>query len=202
MHVAQTEAGLARRLRDGDAGAFEEFVDLFRNRLFRFSLMTCGQREDAEEVAQETLMKVFENFGQLRDPDHVRAWVFRIAKNVCYLKRRKSVFAPQQELSLDELMPSWTDTAEGRKLEIADWTALPDELAIRGEMDGMVREAIRELPEANRSVLLLRDVENLTTAETAHVLELSEDAVKQRLHRARLAVRRKLDQAMRKGVRA
>ena len=147
-------------------------------------------------------MKVFENFDQLRDPDHVRAWVFRIAKNVCYLKRRKSVFAPEQELSLDELMPSWTDTAEGRKLEIADWTALPDELAIRGEMDGMVREAIGELPEANRSVLLLRDVENLTTTETAHVLELSEDVVKQRLHRARLAVRRKLDQAMRKGVRA
>ena len=62
----------------------------------------CGQREDAEEVAQDTLLKVFENFAQLREPEHVRSWVFRIARNACLMKRRKSVFAPVQELSLDE----------------------------------------------------------------------------------------------------
>jgi RNA polymerase sigma-70 factor, ECF subfamily len=196
MLTAGTEEGLGQRLLDGDEGAFEEFVDAYRKRLFQFSYLTCGQREDAEEVAQETLLRVFENMGQLREPEHLRAWVFRIAKNVCYGRRRKSVFAPERELSLDELMPSVRDSGQGRKLEIADWSALPDELAMRGELDGLVRAAIGELGEKYRSVLLLRDVEGLSTTETAAALELSEDTVKQRLHRARLFVRQHLDRAM------
>ena len=194
---ATQEAELARRLLAGDDGAFDEFVEVFRTRLFHFSLMTCGQREDAEEVAQETLMKVFESLGQLREPEHVRAWVFRIAKNVCYMKRRKSVFAPDEELSLDSLVPGWRETGEGRRLEIADWSAQPDQLAMRGELQQMLREAIGQLPEMYRSVLLLRDVEEMSTEEAASVLDLSADAVKQRLHRARLAVRQKLDLALR-----
>ena len=191
------EAELARRLLSGDAGAFDQFVEIFRTRLFHFSLMTCGQREDAEEVAQETLMKVFESLGQLRDPDHVRAWVFRIAKNVCHMKRRKSVFAPDHELSLEALMPSWEVAGENRKLEIADWSAQPDELAMQEEMQHLLRETIAGLPDMYRSVLLLRDVEEMSTEETAAVLDLGTDVVKQRLHRARLAVRKKLDSVLR-----
>jgi RNA polymerase sigma-70 factor (ECF subfamily) len=197
VQVAAKEAELARRLLKGDTSAFDEFVDVFRSRLFHYSLMTCGHREDAEEVAQETLMKVLETVGQLREPEQIRSWVFRIAKNVCLTKRRKSVFAPEQELSLEELMPSWRDSGDGRKLEIADWSALPEQLAIRGELLDLVRQTIQELPEIYRSVLLLRDVEELSTSETAQILEVGEDVVKQRLHRARLAVRKKLDAVLR-----
>jgi RNA polymerase sigma-70 factor (ECF subfamily) len=195
--VSASETELARRLMQGDASAFDEFVEVFRKKLFHFSLMTCGQPEDAEEVAQETLLKVFESFRQLRDPEHVRAWVFRIAKNVCFMKRRKSVFAPEQELSLDDLLPAWRDGDDGRKLEIADWSAIPEQLAIRGELSQMLARAIRNLPEIYRTVLLLRDVDELTTAETAGVLQVGEDVIKQRLHRARLAVRKKLDALLR-----
>jgi RNA polymerase sigma-70 factor (ECF subfamily) len=195
--VSASETELARRLMQGDASAFDEFVEVFRNKLFHFSLMTCGQPEDAEEVAQETLLKVFESFHQLRDPEHVRAWVFRIAKNVCFMKRRKSVFAPEQELSLDDLLPAWRDGDDGRKLEIADWSAIPEQLAIRAELSQMLARAIQNLPEVYRTVLLLRDVEELTTAETAEVLQVAEDVIKQRLHRARLAVRKKLDALLR-----
>src|SRR5690606_30693619 len=101
----ETEVELARQLLAGNPAAFDRFVEHFRSKIFQYSWMMCGHREDAEEVAQETLLKVFENFEQLREPERVRSWVFRIAKNACLMKRRKSVFAPAQELSLDELMP-------------------------------------------------------------------------------------------------
>jgi RNA polymerase sigma-70 factor (ECF subfamily) len=193
----ELESTLARRLLAGDESAFDEFVGLFRPRIFHHAMLMCGHRDDAEEVTQDALLKVFENFDQLREPDRVRAWVFRIARNACYLKRRKSVYAPVEEIGLDELMPAWKTDGQKRILEIADWSALPDDLASREQMNELLEQAIRELPETYRQVMSLRDIEELSTAETAEVLGLSEDVVKQRLHRARLAVRQKLDRHFR-----
>jgi RNA polymerase sigma-70 factor, ECF subfamily len=189
----EAEVELARELAAGNLDAFDRFVEGFRSRLFQYSLLVCGQREDAEEVAQDTLLKVFENFDQLREPEKVRSWVFRIARNACLMKRRKSVFAPAQELSLDELMPAPGQAGGERKLEIADWSNLPDTVVLRSELKETLEGAIRELPEIYKSVLLLRDVEELTTEEAAAILEVTEDVVKTRLHRARLMVRQKLD---------
>ncbi len=189
----EAEVELARELAAGNLAAFDDFVESFRTRLFQYSLLVCGHREDAEEVAQDTLLKVFENFDQLREPEHVRAWVFRIARNACLMKRRKSVFAPTQELSLDELMPAPGQAAGERKLEIADWSSLPETEVLRAELKEELENAIGGLPEIYKTVLLLRDVEDLSTAETAGILDVSEDVVKTRLHRARLAVRRSLD---------
>jgi len=194
---AEEEIRLARDLLAGQAEAFDRFVEVFRSKIFQYSLMMCGHREDAEEVAQDTLLKVFESFDQLREPERVRAWVFRIARNACYMKRRKSVFAPAQELSLDDFLPRSGEGAEGRKLEIADWSALPDEQALRAELRETINRAIQELPEIYRAVIVLRDVEELTTEETAQVLDIQQDAVKTRLHRARLALRQKLDAYLR-----
>ena len=191
------ETELARRLIAGDAGAFDRFVDHFRNKLFHYSWLMCGHKEDAEEVSQETLLKVFESFDQLRDPARIRPWIFRIAKNACLMKRRKSVFAPARELSLDELMPAKTGTDGEVRIEIADWVAQPDDLLLQAELRQTLGIAIRELPEMYRTVLLLRDLEELSTHETAEILDLSEDVVKTRLHRARLAVRQKLDARLR-----
>ena len=189
----EAEVELARELAAGNLAAFDDFVESFRTRLFQYSLLVCGHREDAEEVAQDTLLKVFENFDQLREPEHVRAWVFRIARNACLMKRRKSVFAPTQELSLDELMPAPGQAGGERKLEIADWSSLPETEVLRGELKEVLEDAIGGLPEIYKTVLLLRDVEDLSTSETAGILDVSEDVVKTRLHRARLAVRRSLD---------
>jgi RNA polymerase sigma-70 factor (ECF subfamily) len=153
----------------------------------------CGHREDAEEVAQETLLKVFESFDQLREPARVRPWVFRIAKNACLMKRRKSVFAPLQELSLDDFLPASTGDGMHRHIEIADWSRLPEEELLRSELRDQLERAIAELPETYRAVVLLRDMEELSTEETAHVLDLTVDVVKTRLHRGRLAMRQKMD---------
>lgn len=188
------EAELARQLIAGTPDAFDRFVNYFGGRIQHYTWLMCGHREDAEEVAQETLLKVFESAEQLREPDRLKAWIFRIARNACMMKRRKSVFAPARELSLDEFIPSRTGDGDGVRLEIADWSALPDAQALQAEMRGLLEQAIRDLPENYRSVILLRDMEELSTEETARILELSEDVVRTRLHRARLAVRRTLDE--------
>jgi len=190
----KNEVELARDLLEGKPGAFDQFVELYRSKLFHYSFMMCGHREDAEEVAQETLMNVFEHLDQLREPERVRSWVFRIAKNACLMKRRKSVFAPTEELSLDELMPVSGMDGGQVKIQIADWSALPDAELLRSELRRQLDQAIAELPEIYRAVMLLRDVEELSTQESAEILGITEDTVKTRLHRARLAVRQKLDQ--------
>jgi RNA polymerase sigma-70 factor (ECF subfamily) len=190
--VKTPEVEWARRLLAGDASAFTPFVESFQARIFQYTLLMCGQREDAEEVAQDTLLKLFESFDQLREPEHVKAWVFRIAKNFCLMKRRKSVFAPERELSLDELLPSPGELGESRHLQVPDRGELPDEQILRSELSDEIRDALQHLPDIYRSVVLLRDVEGLSTAEAAEVLDVSEDVVKQRLHRGRLALRKSL----------
>jgi RNA polymerase sigma-70 factor (ECF subfamily) len=180
--LAETE--LARALMAGEANAFERFVEHFRSKVFHYSWVMCGSPEDAEEVAQETLLKVFESFDQLREPERVRAWVFRIARNVCLMQRRKSVFAPAHELSLDELPPAD---------EVPDCGRAPEGALLRAELRAVIDRVIVELPQSYRAVVLLRDMEELSTEETAQILDLSIDVVKTRLHRGRAAMRQKLD---------
>jgi RNA polymerase sigma-70 factor (ECF subfamily) len=190
-----SDTELAQGLLSGDPGAFEQFVDAYRTKLFNYTYLMCGHREDAEEVAQETLLKVFGSFEQLREPERLKSWVFRIAKNFCLMKRRRSAFAPKSELSLDELRPS-------SGFDVADFSALPEDGVFHAELRAVLDNAVRELPDIYRSVFLLRDVEGLSTEDAAQVLEVSGDVVKTRLHRARLALRQDLDRHLRtsKGV--
>lgn len=191
-----TDSELAHGLLAGSPGAFDTFVESYNSKIFRYTYAVCRQREDAEEVAQETLLKVFQNLDQLHHPDRLKPWIFRIAKNACLMKRRKSVFAPAQELSLDELRPA----KDGElRLEIADWSHLPDQAAENAELRHALDQAVARLPELYRAVFLLRDAEQLSTEDTAEILGISNDTVKTRLHRARLALRKHLDQHL-KGV--
>jgi RNA polymerase sigma-70 factor (ECF subfamily) len=178
--VDSDDARLARDLLAGEPEAFDRFVARFRPRIFQYSWLMCGDREDAEEVAQETLLRVFESLDQLRDPDRVRAWVFRIAKNACLMKRRRSIYAPACELPLDDVH--------------ADQQPLPDRQVLRGEMHAALQQAIAALPEIYRAVVILRDMEELSTEETAQLLDVPADVVKTRLHRARVALRQKMDE--------
>jgi RNA polymerase sigma-70 factor, ECF subfamily len=177
------ETELARSVLAGETDAFERFVDHFRSKVFHYSWLMCGNPEDAEEVAQETLFKVFQNIDQLRDPERVRPWVFRIAKNACLMQRRRSLFAPVHEVSLDDLAGS----------EPATDAPQPEVLVLDAELRAVLDRVIAELPATYRAVVLLRDLEQLSTEETAQILELGTDVVKQRLHRGRAAMRQKLD---------
>ena len=182
---------LARELLSGNMDAIDEFVSRFQNKIFNYSYLMCGHREDAEEVAQDTLMKVFENLDQLREPERVKSWVFRIARNNCLMKRRKSMFAPAEVYSLDEMVQE--DGASRPRFDPKDTAEFPDIQAFRAELRDALQTAIRNLPPLYRSVMLLRDVEGLSTDETAEILDISADTVKTRLHRARLALRTDLE---------
>ena len=178
------EADLARALAAGEPGAFDKFVEHFRSKVFHYAWLMCGQPEDAEEVAQATLLKVFAAIDQLREPERVRAWVFQIARNVCLMQRRKSVFAPTHEASIDDLPAS---------AELPDTADPPDRAFLEGELKTVLNRVILELAPPYRAVVVLRDLEELSTEETAEILGLKPDAVKTRLHRARLAMRQTLD---------
>lgn len=171
------EIELARRLLAGDKDAMQPFVEAFQRKVFNYTWLMCGQREDAEEVAQDTLLKVFENWEQLRDPAMVKPWVFQIARNCCLMKRRKSVFAPTAEVPIDDV-----------PLQAHEET--PDERVMRMELNAELERALQSIPETYRAVVLLRDAEGMSTAETATLLEISEDNVKQRLHRGRAMLRK------------
>jgi RNA polymerase sigma-70 factor, ECF subfamily len=204
---ASTAPGLARALLEARPGDFERFVRVYGPKLLHLSRVLCGCREDAEEVVQETFLKVFQKIRQLREPDQFVKWLFQIAKNACLMKQRKSRFAPESELSLESLRPDRAPGPESPseeiengvkserdpESEIADWSTVPEDLAIDSELGRIVRLAIDELPGMYRSVVLLRDVQGLTTAEAADILQVSPDTVKTRLHRARLALRNHLD---------
>jgi RNA polymerase sigma-70 factor (ECF subfamily) len=180
------ETELAERLLAGEPEAFDRFVEYFRPKIFHYSWLMCGDRED-----------VFESVDQVRDPAKIKFWVFRVAKNACLMKRRRSIFAPARVLSLDEFLPVKNHDGDQVRIEIADWSALPEERAQQVEMRKMLESAIRELPEIYRSVILLRDMEELSTQEAAQILDVAEDVVKTRLHRARLAIRKALDEYLR-----
>jgi RNA polymerase sigma-70 factor (ECF subfamily) len=113
------------------------------------------------------------------------------------MMRRRSVFAPARELSLEELMPAKQNVDGQMTIQIADWSALPEDQLLNAELKETLDDAIAQLPDSYRPVMLLRDVEELSTQETAQILDLSEDVVRTRLHRARLSVRKLLDERLR-----
>ncbi len=182
---------LALALREGRPEAFDRFVARFGPLILGFGRSLCGHRDDAEEVMQETLLKAYLSLKNLRDPAALKAWVYRVAANACMKMRRRGRFEPVRQLSLDDLVP--TAGADGAPPQIADWSDLPLDRLLRGELASRVEQAILALPKEFRVVLVLRDREGLSTREVAGVLGIGEPLAKVRLHRARLALRKELD---------
>jgi len=183
-----TDEELLQAIVDDDPGAFDEFVDRYGRRLMAFSVRTCANVENAEDVFQETLLTAYQGLKDLREPRALRTWLYRVAANSCRMKRRKEK-APRH-ISLDDFKPpGWED---GHLPEVADWSKLPDDAAGRSELRDAFEAGLAELPADYRLVLIMRDVEGLSTREVAEALDVGESAVKMRLHRARMAMRQYL----------
>jgi RNA polymerase sigma-70 factor (ECF subfamily) len=131
-------------------------------------------------------LKVWEHFDELREPKYVKAWVFRIARNICLTRRRRSEFAPCEELSIENVPLEWQG-------ELADRGALPEDLTYQHELRKILGRAIHGLPEKYRSVLVMRDLEEMSIEETAGILGVSESVVKTRLVRGRGLLRKRLE---------
>ncbi len=178
-------------LQRGDDAALEQALALLQNTVFSFSMRVCGQREDAEDTMQEVLLKSVAQLPRFDSPKALAVWLYKVAKNRCLMSRRRSKFAPQADLSLEELMP------DRKELEQMGSEGInPEAFAIRGEEAGKLREAIQKLPAQYRIVLVLRDMEGLTDEEVAEITGLRSGTVRVRLHRARLFVRKELMKGM------
>jgi len=178
-------------LQRGDDEALEQALALLQNTVFSFSMRVCGQREDAEDTMQEVLLKSVAYLNKFDSPKALVVWLYKVAKNRCLMGRRRSKFAPNRELSLEELMP---DRRELEKLS-AEGGINPEGFAIRSEEGGRLREAIQQLPAQYRIVLVLRDMEGLTDEDVAEITGLRAGTVRVRLHRARLFVRKEVMKA-------
>jgi RNA polymerase sigma-70 factor (ECF subfamily) len=180
---------LVRAINSGQFDRFADLVKSYEQKLYNFSLRMCGDAADAEDTVQETFLNVFRYLKDFRYETKFKNWLYRIAASTCIKKRRKSKFAPQRELSLDEFYPQ--GEAEVPQ-QVPDWAQLPLDKVLSNELLDKINEAIFTLPEKYRLVIVLRDIEGFDTAETAQILNLSEANVKVRLHRARLYLRDRL----------
>lgn len=170
---------LLERARSGQKDALEQLLQRHQSQVYRFGMKMCRDPEDAKDVLQDTLLSVARNIRDFRGSSSVSTWLYTIARSFCVKKRRKRKFAPKEAAV----------SLEGDAERVADPSATADETLASKQVEQALEEAIASLEPMYREVLLLRDVEGLTAPEVARVTGVSVQAVKSRLHRARLAVR-------------
>lgn len=191
--VKDDESALVAAAKSGDISAFETLVGRYERKIFRLAQNITQNREDAEDAMQESFLKAYEHLGEFQGNSRFYTWLVRIAVNQALMKlrrRRPNVVSLDQELDTGEdMMPR----------EVEDWGPSPEERYGQTELSGILGKVIGELDPPFRIVFQLRDIEELSTEETAEALSLSVPAVKSRLLRARLKLREKLNQYFRRG---
>jgi RNA polymerase sigma-70 factor (ECF subfamily) len=192
--VVKDDYALVAEAKTGSYTAFEELVDRYEQKIYRLGANITGNSEDAEDVLQEAFLKAFQHLPDFRADSRFYTWLVRIAVNEALMKLRKrrsdrSVPVEDQVNEDGEIVPR----------EFADWKPNPEQQYAQAEIETILRNAAQALPSAYRTVFLLRDVEDLSTGETAEVLGLTEGTVKARLFRARLMLREELAKVFKRG---
>ena len=175
-------AALVTQAAAGDRGAMEQLLMRAQEVAYRFSLLVCGHPEDAEDVMQDALLKTYTYVNRIEDPEAFRTWLYTTVRNACLMKRRRRAGEPAR-----------FDALEPVTAAVADPARPADQRLIDSWMDGRLRAAMNKLPPAHRMIVVMREMEGLSTKDVAAVTGLSESNVKQRLHRARLMLRRELE---------
>lgn len=189
IKIEDRDAELIESINSGRNDLFPEIVKRYEGHLYNFGLRMCADTRDAEDMVQETFLNVFKYLKDFRFETKFKNWLYRIAASICIKKRRKSKFAPDRELSLEEFLPIEDAPAPE---ETPNWAQVPLDQLLNEELAKMLRQAIVSLPEKYRVVVILRDLERFSTSETAQILNIGESNVKVRLHRARLYLRDRL----------
>ncbi|PIQ83426.1 MAG: RNA polymerase subunit sigma [Candidatus Omnitrophica bacterium CG11_big_fil_rev_8_21_14_0_20_63_9] len=184
------EHELIKQLRAQNEAALGAFMAQYETRVFGLALRLTGNRQDAEEVLQDVFLTVFQKIDSFRGDSKLSSWLYRIATNAALMKLRKRPKVQQIPLE-EELGPGMTE--DGMIAEpVVDWSRLPNDELDRKELGQRIEQAMNLLPADYRSVVVLRDVEGLSAQEACEVLSLSEAALKSRLHRGRLFLRKQL----------
>jgi RNA polymerase sigma-70 factor, ECF subfamily len=191
--VKEDEPALVAAAKAGDLTAFETLVNRYERKIFRLTHNITQNKEDAEDAMQEAFLKAFEHLGEFQGNSRFYTWLVRIAVNQALMKLRRR--RPNQ-ISLDEEVDTGEDMIPR---EIEDWGPSPEDRYEQTELGEILSKAIGELEPSFRIVFQLRDIEELSTEETAETMGLSVPAVKSRLLRARLKLRQKLNRYFRRG---
>src|SRR6516164_1476158 len=190
------ELALVQAAKKGDDSAFEELVRRYDRNVFRIAQHITQNREDAEDVVQEAFLKAYNNLKGFQEQSKFYTWLVRIAVNEALMKLRRR--RPERTVSLDEDIKTEEDSVPR---EVADWSPNPEQQYSQAELREILTKTIQGLPPGFRMVFVLRDVEGLSTEETAEALDLSIPAVKSRLLRARLQLRERLSRYFEKRAR-
>jgi len=196
MNTTKTDsdAALVEALRREDPEAPEQLVETFGDRVYRLALRITGSNEDAEEAAQDALWTAARKISTFKGESAFGSWLYRIAANAAYQKLRARK-QKSREIAMDDVLPTLDD--DGRHFEpMADWSDRVDEQALQGELRRVLSDAIDGLPPDYRTALVLHDVEGLSNPDIAETLGISLPAVKSRVHRSRLFVRKQLSDYM------
>jgi RNA polymerase sigma-70 factor (ECF subfamily) len=187
MRPELTQAADLLRLNTPEA--VEEAIGLLQNTVYSFSMKVCGHPEDAEDTTQEVLFSSLEHLARIQDPQALAVWLYTVTRNRCWKMRRKPTHAPKHILSLDELIP---DEVELERL-LRDAAENPEGNLLSAEQHHLIHQAVLCIPVQLRIVLVLHDMEELTTEQVAQILGLQPGTIRVRLHRARLSVRKEMN---------
>jgi len=182
-------ASLVTHAATGDREAMERLLMRAQEVAYRFSLLVCGHHEDAEDVMQDALLKTYQHVTDISDPDAFRTWLYTTVRNACLMKRRRRAGEPRSFTSIEE---HGEEGGRATVVDVADASRSPDQQLMDGWLDARLRTALNALPPTFRMVVVMREMEGLSTKEVATITGLSEANVKTRLHRARLMLRRGL----------
>jgi RNA polymerase sigma-70 factor (ECF subfamily) len=182
-----TDEDLVARARTKDFTAFEELVDRYEDKIFRLAFRFVRNETEAKEIVQDTFLLVWRKLDTFKGDSQFGSWLYRVATNTALMRLRAQRRHP--EISTEELPIDYLDNYGQLPAAGENWAKRPDDELQSDELRRRIQKAVDELPEIYRTVFIIRDVEGLSTEETAEVLEISIPTVKTRLHRARLALR-------------
>lgn len=189
IHARTPESGTRRPRSHPASSSFDQIYREHVDLIYRFAHRLCGEAEAAKDLVQETFLNAYRGFDQFRGDAQVSTWLYAIASRACLRMRRRRSGEPDRELSLDEFIP----TSEGEfRLQVPMEGLSPEQALQNKELRRALDQAIAHLPPKYRMVLVLRDMEGLSAKEVGGIMGLNERAVKSRLHRARLFVRKEL----------
>ncbi len=180
---------LVKEMKEGKLEAFDQIALLYQRKIYALAFNLTRNQMDAQDVAQEVLLSIFKKIHTFQGKSAFSSWVYRITLNASYMKLRTK--KKDQFVSLDDMLPSFNNSGFQQE-KLLDWSNSTDSLLFSNETKEIIEKAVALLPEKEKVVFLLRDVEGLSTEKVGEVLELSIPAVKSRLHRARLFLRKKL----------
>jgi RNA polymerase sigma-70 factor (ECF subfamily) len=184
-------SALVKKAATGDRDAMERLLVRAQEVAYRFSLLVCGHAEDAEDVMQDALLQTYRHVRGIEEPEAFRTWLYTTVRNACLMKRRRRAGEPAEFVSLEQDSAPRDGTAA--QVDVVDRSRPADQRLIDTWMDRRLREALRRLPPSYRMIVVMREMEGLSTKEVATVTGMSEANVKTRLHRARLMLRRLLE---------